>query len=159
MPYKKRLQLTYRVSSMARARRRASGFFRDFQEFALKGSVVDLAIAVIIGTAFTKVITSLVEDVIMPLINPLISVTGKDWRTITISPGIAIGQFLGAILDFLIIALILFIGIRALQKLKRQEDVAIESPLSDPKLASEERLTGALDRLNQTLETRNNQVL
>ncbi len=144
---------------MARARRSASGFLRDFQEFALKGSVVDLAIAVIIGTAFSRVITAFVEDVIMPLINPLISVTGKDWRTITIGPGIAIGQFLGAILDFLIIAFILFVAIRALQKLKRQEDVPIASPLSDPKLAAQERLTGALDRLNQTLESRNNQVL
>ncbi len=57
---------------MARARRRASGFLRDFQEFAFKGNVVDLAIAVIIGTAFGRVITSFVEDVIMPLINPLI---------------------------------------------------------------------------------------
>lgn len=59
----------------------------------------------------------------MPLINPLISVTGKDWRTITIRPGIAIGQFFSAILDFLIIAFILFVTIRILQKLKRQEHV------------------------------------
>ncbi|MEH1967799.1 large conductance mechanosensitive channel protein MscL [Nostoc sp.] len=143
---------------MARARRRASDFLRDFQEFALKGSVVDLAIAVIIGTAFGKIITSFVEDVIMPLINPLISFTGKDWRTITISPGIKIGEFLSAIVDFVIIALILFVAIRALQKFKRQEEVADE-PLPDPNLVAQERLTGALDRLNQTLETRNNQVL
>jgi large conductance mechanosensitive channel len=113
---------------MARARR-TSGFLRDFQEFAFKGNVIDLAIAVIIGTAFSRVITSFVEDVIMPLINPLISVSGKEWRTIAIGPGIAIGQFLGAIIDFLTIALILFVAIRALQKLKRQEDVPVESPV------------------------------
>lgn len=143
---------------MARARRRASGFLRDFQEFALKGNVVDLAIAVIIGTAFGKIITSFVEDVIMPLINPLVSLSGKDWRTITIGPGIAIGKFLGAIVDFLVIALILFLAIQALQKFKRQEEVA-ENPLPDPNLVAQERLTGALDRLTQTLESRNNQVL
>ncbi len=143
---------------MARARRRASGFLKDFQEFALKGNVVDLAIAVIIGSAFGKIVTSFVEDVIMPLINPLVSFSGKDWRTITISPGIKIGEFLGAIVDFVIIALVLFVAIRALQKFKKQEEVGDE-PLPDPNLVAQERLTGALDRLNQTLETRNNQVL
>ncbi|MEJ6480513.1 large conductance mechanosensitive channel protein MscL [Nostoc punctiforme UO1] len=144
---------------MARVRRRASGFFRDFQEFAFKGNVIDLAIAVIIGTAFSRVITSFVEDVIMPLINPLISVTGKEWRTITIGPGIAIGQFVGAIIDFLIIALILFVAIRTLQTFKRQEDVPVESPPSDANVIAQERLTGALDRLSQTLESRNHEVL
>ncbi|QSJ17111.1 large conductance mechanosensitive channel protein MscL [Nostoc sp. UHCC 0702] len=143
---------------MARAKRRASGFFRDFQEFALKGSVVDLAIAVIIGAAFGKIITSFVEDVIMPLINPLVSLSGKDWRTITVGPGIAIGQFLGSIVDFLIIALILFVAIKALQKIKRQEDTTIESPLTDPNIAAQERLTGALNKLTNTLESRNTEL-
>ncbi|MEA5505222.1 large conductance mechanosensitive channel protein MscL [Halotia wernerae UHCC 0503] len=140
---------------MARARRRrASGFLRDFQEFALKGNVVDLAIAVIIGAAFGRIVTSLVEDVIMPLVNPLIAVGGKDWRAITIGPGIAIGQFVGAIVDFVIIALILFLAIRALQKFKRQEEVVTDPP-PDPNLVAQERLTNALDRLTYTLESRN----
>ncbi|MEH2390389.1 MAG: large conductance mechanosensitive channel protein MscL [Nostoc sp.] len=141
---------------MARGRR-ASGFLKDFQDFALKGNVVDLAIAVIIGSAFGKIVTSFVEDVIMPLINPLVSFAGKDWRTIIISPGIKIGEFLGAIVDFVIIALVLFVAIQALQKFKRKE--VADEPLADPNLVAQERLTGALDRLNQTLETRNNQVL
>jgi large conductance mechanosensitive channel len=142
---------------MARARRRASGFLRDFQEFALKGNVVDLAIAVIIGTAFGRIITSFVEDVIMPLINPLVGFTGKDWRTITIGPGVAIGKFLGAIVDFLIIALILFVAIQALQRFKRQEEVTPDAP-PDPNLVAQERLTGALDRLTQTLESRSTHI-
>ncbi len=142
---------------MARARRRASGFLRDFQEFALKGNVVDLAIAVIIGAAFGRIVTSLVEDVIMPLVNPLIAVGGKDWRTITIGPGIAIGQFFGAIVDFVIIALILFLAIQALQKFKRQEEVVVEPP-PEPNLVAQERLTNALDRLTYTLESRNTEV-
>ncbi len=143
---------------MARARRRASGFFRDFQEFALKGNVVDLAIAVIIGGAFGRIVTSLVQDVIMPLVNPLIAVGGKNWRTITIGPGIAIGQFVGAIVDFVIIALILFLAIQALQKFKRQEEVVADDPLPDPNLVAQERLTDALDRLTYTLESRNTEV-
>lgn len=140
---------------MVRARRRASGVFRDFQEFALKGNVVDLAIAVIIGGAFGKIVSSFVEDVIMPLINPLVAVAGKDWRTITVGPGIAIGKFFGSIVDFLIIALVLFVAIQVLQKFKRKEEVAAELPPLDPNLVAQERLTEALDRLTQTIESRN----
>jgi large conductance mechanosensitive channel len=142
---------------MVRARRRASGFLKDFQNFALKGNVVDLAIAVIIGGAFGKIVTSFVEDVVMPLINPLVSVTGKDWRTITVGPGIALGKFFGSIVDFVIIALVLFVAIQALQKFKKKEEVVTEPPPPDPNLVAQERLTGALDRLTQTLESRNPQ--
>ncbi|MBE9052445.1 large conductance mechanosensitive channel protein MscL [Nostocales cyanobacterium LEGE 11386] len=144
---------------MARARRRANGFLRDFKEFALQGNVLDLAIAVIIGAAFGRIVTSFVEDVIMPFINPLVAVTGQDWRTITVGPGIRIGSFLGAIVDFIIITLIIFVAVRALQRFKRQEEVADEPPLPDPNLVAQERLTGALDRLTETLESRNTQVL
>jgi large conductance mechanosensitive channel len=135
-------------------RRRVSGFMRDFQEFALKGNVVELAIAVIIGGAFGKIITSFVEDIIMPLINPLVSVAGADWRTITIPPGIAIGKFLGAVVDFIIIAFVLFLAIRAIARFKREEEVAAaEEPAPDPALQSQERLTGAIERLTKTIES------
>lgn len=144
---------------MARARRRVNGFFRDFKEFALQGNVLDLAIAVIIGAAFGRIVTSFVEDVIMPLINPLVAVTGEDWRSITVGTGIRIGSFLGAIVDFLIIALIVFLAVRALQRFKRQEEVLEETPPADPNVIAQERLTGAVDRLTETLESRNRQVL
>jgi large conductance mechanosensitive channel len=128
---------------------------RDFQEFALKGNVVDLAIAVIIGGAFGKIITSFVQDVIMPLINPLIAFAGTDWRELTIPPGIKIGSFLGAVVDFIIIAFILFLAIRALAKFKRQEEVAAveEPPAPDPAVVAQERLTEAIERLTQTIES------
>jgi large conductance mechanosensitive channel len=140
---------------MTRPRRRATGFLRDFQEFALKGNVVDLAIAVIIGTAFGKIISSFVEDVVMPLINPLLAVSGKDWRTITVGPGIALGKFFGSIVDFVIIAFILFLAIQALQRFKRQEEVMEETPPPEPQVLAQERLTEALDRLTETIEARN----
>lgn len=143
---------------MARARRRANGFFRDFKEFALQGNVLDLAIAVIIGAAFGRIITSFVEDVMMPLINPLVGLKGEDWRTITVGTGIKIGSFFGAIVDFMIIALIIFLAVRALQRFKRQEEVAEETAPADPNVLAQERLTGALDRLSETLESRNTQV-
>jgi large conductance mechanosensitive channel len=62
--------------AIRRGRGAATGFLRDFQEFALKGNVVDLAIAVVIGAAFGKIISSFVDNVIMPLINPLVSAVG-----------------------------------------------------------------------------------
>lgn len=143
------------IGSMTRLRRRTSGFLKDFQDFALKGNVVDLAIAVIIGGAFGKIITSFVEDLVMPLINPLIALSGKDWRTLTIGSGIKIGQFLGSVVDFLIIAFILFLAIRTLQKFKRQEAVADEPPAPDPQVVAQERLTDAIERLTYTIESRN----
>ncbi|MBD2361686.1 large conductance mechanosensitive channel protein MscL [Anabaena minutissima FACHB-250] len=143
---------------MTRFRRKTSSFIKEFQEFALKGNVIDLAIAVIIGGAFGKIITSFVEDLVMPLINPLIALSGKDWRTITIGSGIKIGQFLGSVVDFLVIAFILFLAIRSLQRFKRQEAVDNEPPLPDPQLVAQEKLTDALDKLTQTLESRNPQI-
>jgi large conductance mechanosensitive channel len=136
------------------ARRRANGFLSDFQKFIAQGNVVDLAVAVIIGGAFGKIVTSFVEDVVMPLINPLVAVAGKDWRTIEVGPGIKIGHFLGAVLDFLIIAFIIFLIVRALERFKRKEEVAAEAAAPDPSVESQERLTEALERLTRTIERR-----
>ncbi|MBD2694641.1 large conductance mechanosensitive channel protein MscL [Anabaena catenula] len=143
---------------MAKINRRARSLINDFREFALKGNVVDLAIAFIIGGAFGKIVTSFVEDVIMPLINPLVALPGQDWRTISIGPGIALGRFFGSIVDFLIIAFVLFVTIQALQKFKRQEQIATQAPPPDPNVAAQERLTEALNHLTQTLATRNPQL-
>lgn len=100
-------------SLMARnSRRKAQQFWQDFCAFALKGNVIDLAIAVVIGGAFSQIVSSLVEDLLMPLLNPLIP--GGSWREMTIAPGIRIGSFLGSLLDFLIISLSLFVIVKHL---------------------------------------------
>ena len=104
--------------AIRRGRAATTSFVQDFQEFALKGNVVDLAVAVIIGGAFGKIVSSFVADIVMPLINPLIP--GGEWRQATIGPGIKIGDFLGSIIDFLIVALVLYLVIRAITKFKRQ---------------------------------------
>ncbi len=139
---------------MARARK--GGFLKDFQEFALKGNVVDLAVAVIIGGAFGKIVSSFVEDIIMPFVNPIMALAGKDWRTLTIGPGIAVGKFLSSVVDFAIIAFVLFLAIQAIQKFKRKEEVeaAEEAVPADANILSQERLTGAIERLTQTIESR-----
>lgn len=138
------------MATLRRGRRTATGFLKDFQEFALKGNVVDLAIGVIIGAAFGKIVSSLVEDVIMPLINPLLATAGKDWRQITISPGIKIGSFMGAVLDFVIVAFVLYLVIRILARFKRREEA---EALPDPAIQAQERLTDAVEKLTQTIES------
>jgi large conductance mechanosensitive channel len=151
--------------TIRRGRSAAGGFLRDFREFALKGNVVDLAIAVIIGGAFGNIVTSFVQDLVMPIVS--LAIPGGDWRTarIILDPGtpgvegsekaILIGNFLGSIVDFVIIAFVIYLSIRALARFKRQEEVAeAETAPSDPIVISQERLTTALDRLTQTLESR-----
>jgi large conductance mechanosensitive channel len=134
-----------------RARARALGFWDDFRAFALRGNVVDLAVAVIIGGAFGSVISSMVEDVFMPaLINPLLSLVnqaGTDWREAVVGPGIRLGSFLGTILDFLIIALVLYLIIRTSESLKRKEAATAEPSV-------EEQLNDTLTRLTDYLEGR-----
>lgn len=148
--------------AMNQGRRAASGFLRDFQEFALKGNVVDLAVAVIIGGAFGKIVTSFVADVVMPLVNPLIP--GGDWRTIVVGPGIKVGNFLGAVVDFLIVALVLFSVIRSLQVVKdrissreslaAQLDAEAAPPAPDP-VAVQQQLTGAIEDLTRAIKAQN----
>ncbi len=118
--------------AVGRSRRAATGFLRDFREFALKGNVLELAVAVVVGGAFGKIVTSFTEDVLMPIINPLLARTGTDWRELTIPPnneaGVKIGSFLGSIVDFLIIALALYLAIQAIARFKRKEELAPPAP-------------------------------
>ncbi|MEO0489956.1 MAG: large conductance mechanosensitive channel protein MscL [Cyanobacteria bacterium P01_A01_bin.123] len=140
------------VSNSRRARAQAGGFMRDFREFALKGNVVDLAIAVIIGGAFGKIISSLVEDVLMPaLINPMLSQAGTDWREAVVGPGVKIGSFFGTIIDFVIIAFVLFLIVRSIQKAKRQEEVEA-AEAAEP--STDEKLNDTLERLTQVLDAK-----
>ncbi len=121
--------------TMRPSRAAATGFAKDFQDFVMKGNIVDLAVAVIIGGAFGKIVTSFVETIIMPFVSVLIP--GGSWRETKLVLGmipdpknagkqienaVLIGQFLGGILDFLIIALVIFTVIRALAKFKRKEE-------------------------------------
>jgi len=123
---------------------------KDFKSFVLRGNVIDLAVAVIIGGAFGKIITSLVNDVIMPLIG---IVLGKvDIKSLKIlieeaqgeQPEVAVyyGQFLQNIVDFLIIAFFIFLAIRMIEKLKKKpvpEEETVGKPAEDIQLLTEIR--------------------
>jgi large conductance mechanosensitive channel len=119
--------------------------FAEFRKFILKGNVIDLAVAVILGAAFTAIVTSLVNDIIMPLIGVVLG--GVDFTTLSIQVGeatIAYGLFIQAIINFLLIALVLFFIIRSINKLqersKKEAAAAPPPPPSDEvKLLSEIR--------------------
>lgn len=103
---------------------------KEFKEFAMRGNVVDLAVAVIIGAAFGKIVTSVVNDVIMPLLNP--AMPGGDWRNMEVGPGIKIGAFLGTIVDFLFIAFAVFLLVKAINSLKKKEEAKPPGPAELP---------------------------
>ncbi len=106
-------------------------FVKEFKEFAVKGNVVDLAVAVIIGAAFGKIISSLVDDIITPaLLTPALDAANlKDLDQLVI-PGTAIkyGNFLSQVLTFIIIALVLFIIIKAVNSTKKKEEAKPTPP-------------------------------
>ncbi|MDW0116643.1 large conductance mechanosensitive channel protein MscL [Sporosarcina thermotolerans] len=122
--------------------------WKDFKEFAFKGNVLDLAIAVVIGGAFGKIVSSLVENIITPL---LVALTGKvDVSKLHLVLGeteIKYGLFLQNIIDFLIIAFSIFLFVRLMMKFKRKEEpVKEETPAID---AKEELLKEIRDLLKE----------
>ncbi|MBP5258547.1 MAG: large conductance mechanosensitive channel protein MscL [Prevotella sp.] len=136
------------------------GFIKEFKEFAVKGNVMDMAVGVIIGGAFGKIITSLVNDVIMPLISKLtggidftnlfvnLSGDGKVYKTLKEAQEagasvFAYGNFIQNIVDFLIVALCIFFMVKAMNKLtrkkKEEEPEAPAEPSAEEKLLTEIR--------------------
>jgi large conductance mechanosensitive channel len=95
---------------------------QEFKAFALKGNVVDLAVAVIIGGAFGKIVSALVEDIFMPMVGAVMP--GGDWRTFAVtSLNLKLGHLLGTVIDFLVVALVLFITVvKLMGSLQKKED-------------------------------------
>lgn len=126
------------------------GFLKEFKEFAFKGNVIDLAVGVIIGAAFSSIVKSFVDDIITPLLlNPALekanvkNIAELSWN------GVKYGNFLSAVISFLIVALVLFMMISGINKLsKKDEDIPAPSgPTEDQKLLTE---------IRDLLKTRNN---
>lgn len=106
---------------------------KELKNFLLRGNVVDLAVAVIIGAAFGAIVTSLVNDIITPLIlNPALSAAGVDKIAELSWNGVAYGNFLSAVINFLVIGTVLFFIVKAAEKAqslgKKQEEVVEEEP-------------------------------
>ena len=140
---------------------------KDFKDFAMKGNVIDMAVGVIIGGAFGAIVSSLVNDIIMPLVSIL---TGGDgWKNLKYvivhardaDPGVAAveevainyGTFIMNIVDFLIIAFSIFIALRVIMKFKKKEE---EAPAPAPEPSKEEiLLTEIRDLLKQQIADEN----
>lgn len=119
------------------------GFISEFKEFISKGNVLDMAVGIIIGSAFTAIVTSLVNDVIMPIVGIIIG--GINFSGLKVAVGgasINYGLFIQAIINFLLIALVVFTIIKTLNKAKRkktEEPEEPEAPAADIQLLTEIR--------------------
>ncbi|MBD0278637.1 MAG: large conductance mechanosensitive channel protein MscL [Flavisolibacter sp.] len=123
-------------------------FIKEFREFALKGNVIDLAIAVIIGAAFGAIVSSLVEDVITPLLlTPALKAAHAEDLSQLAWGGVKYGNFLAAVLKFIIIALVLFLVIQGINRLKRKKDATVAEAAPAEFTLTEKLLTEIRDGL------------
>ena len=128
------------------------GMLKEFKEFAMKGNVMDLAVAVIIGAAFGKIVTSLVEDIIMPIIglatggvsftDKFYALDGKSYATLEEAKkaGVGVfayGNFIQSVIDFLVIAFCIFLIVKALNNIRKKE---AEVPAAPPAPTNTEKL-------------------
>ena len=129
-------------------------FFEEFKQFAMRGNVIDLAVGVVIGGAFGKITTSLVNDIIMPFISMLTGgIDFSDWKWVlkeavlnadgteaAAAVSVNFGNLVAVILDFIIIAFAIFCMIKALNKLQRKKEEAPAAPPAPPEPSAEEKL-------------------
>ncbi len=114
------------------------GLAKEFKEFAFKGNVLDLAVGVVIGAAFSAIIKSLVDDVITPLLlNPALEAAGaKDIATLEWN-SVKYGNFLSNVISFFIVAIVLFLIIKGVNASRKKE---VETPAAPPAPSNEEKL-------------------
>ena len=131
------------------------GMLQDFKSFAIKGNMVDMAVGIIIGAAFGKIVSSLVKDILMPPIGILIG--GVDFTDLAYTLKAAkdgvdavtinYGLFIQTVIDFLIVAMAIFVAVKVIQRMQRKEE---EKPSEPPKPSNEEQLlTEIRDLLKQ----------
>jgi large conductance mechanosensitive channel len=143
--------------------RTVSGFFQEFKEFALRGNVVDLAVGLIIGAAFGAIVNSLVADMIMPPLGLVIgqvdfsdlfiNLSGQDYASLAAAreagaPVIAYGAFINAVINFIIVALAIFIVVKGMNRLRRKQ---AEEPAKPPEAPRQEVL---LEEIRDILKAR-----
>jgi large conductance mechanosensitive channel len=123
---------------------------REFREFAVRGNVVDLAVAVIIGAAFNKIVSSLVEDIVMPAVGAL---GGVDFKELVIQVGAArilYGKFIQTCIDFLVIAASVFVAVKVINAMRQKEQ---DKPPAAPP-PREERLLEEIRDLLKRIQPR-----
>ena len=125
------------------------GFLKEFKDFAVKGNVLDLAIGVIIGGAFGSIVSSLVADVITPLLlTPAFEATGAKNLEEFAFNGVAYGKFLAAVINFVCVAFVLFMLVKGINKFKKKE-AAVPAPEAPKGPTQEELLAEIRDLLKK----------
>jgi large conductance mechanosensitive channel len=113
-------------------------FLAEFKAFAVKGNVIDLAVAVIIAGAFGKIVASFVNDLVMPLIAAIFGIPNFSELTTTVnSSEIMVGLFIQTLVDFVIIAFVVFVAVKQINRLKKKEE---DAPAPEPVPSAEEVL-------------------
>ncbi len=140
------------------------GFIKEFKEFAVKGNVMDMAVGVIIGGAFGKIVSSLVDDVLMPLIGKItggvsftdlfVTLGDGDYATLAAAKEagaavLAYGQFIQNIVDFIIVAFCIFLMLKGINKLNRKKEEEAAEPAAPAGPTQEELLTEIRDLLKK----------
>ncbi len=125
-------------------------FFHEFKEFAMRGNVMDLAVGVIVGGAFSAITTSLINDILMPLIGIFVSETSFANLTITVgSAVITYGNFIQAVINFLIMAFVVFCMVKGINRLSRKKEEAPPPPPAKEPSAEEKLLAEIRDLLKE----------
>ena len=138
--------------------------FEEFRKFIMRGNVLDLAVGIIIGAAFTSIVNSLVNDIIMPPIG--LAIGGVDFSKIVIplrdatadaeAVTINIGLFINALIQFLIIAFVVFLLIRSVNKMAERFEKKKEAGVVPPaELSTEEKILEAIKELTETVKSQN----
>ncbi|HPT83630.1 MAG TPA: large-conductance mechanosensitive channel protein MscL [Limnochordia bacterium] len=137
--------------------------WQEFKKFALRGNVVDMAVGVIVGGAFGKIVTSLVNDVIMPILGLLVGRIDLTSLKLVLRPAndtaselaLTYGVFLQNVLDFLIISFSIFMAIRMMTKLRKKEEEEPAAPAPAPEPSAEEKLLAEIrDLLKEQVRER-----
>ncbi len=126
------------------------GMLKEFRDFAVKGNVIDLAVAVVLGAAFGAIVTALTQSFIMPLISMVIGKEGvKDLSFTANGTEFPYGVFLQALINFVIIAFVLFLIVKGLNHLQRKKEAEAEVPKAPELSVTEKLLTEIRDNLRR----------
>lgn len=116
------------------------GMLKEFKEFAMRGNIVDLAVAVVIGSAFGNIVTAFNDSIISPIIAMLLGKGGLSELTVTAGQTIfPVGRFIQAVIDFILIAFVLFLVIKGINAMKKKKEEAPAAPPEDIQLLREIR--------------------
>lgn len=120
------------------------GFIKEFKDFAMRGNLMDMAVAVVIGAAFGKVVSAFIDGIIMPLVGIITGGVNFDTLTYVTGSGVVIkyGGFITQVVDFLVVALVVFMVIKGMNRMKKKQEAAPAAPAAptkDQELLSEIR--------------------